>query len=156
MTPPTATATDIYRNETVSGTVERFQRLFNALSAGNVAGLDDVYSPCVRFSDPFGNVEGLDQLQRYFDKVYANVRSCHFEFHEVLISGNDACLTWVMHLRHPRLRRGQEVTVHGLSRLTIVEGRVQFHRDYFDAGELLYENLPVLGALIRRIRNHAS
>ena len=44
----------------------------------------------------------------------------------------------------------------GISRLTIAEGRVLHHRDYFDAGELLYENLPLLGSAIRLVRNFAS
>lgn len=155
-TPTPAPATDIYRNESVAGTVERFQRLFNTLAAGNVTGMAEVYSADIRFTDPFGAIDGLDHLQAHFEKIYANVRSCRFDFTDAVLSGDRACLVWVMYLQHPRLRRGREVTVHGMSHLTIAGGRVGFHRDYFDAGELLYENLPVLGTLVRRIRNHAS
>lgn len=154
--PTPEPATDIYRNESVAGTVERFQRLFNTLSAGNVAGMAEVYSPDIRFTDPFGTVDGLDYLQAHFEKIYANVRSCRFDFSDVLLDGDRACLVWVMYLQHPRLRRGREVTVHGMSHLTIAGGRVRTHRDYFDAGEMLYENLPVFGSFVRRIRRHAS
>ncbi|MFC4260441.1 nuclear transport factor 2 family protein [Marinobacter lacisalsi] len=154
--PTFGTAINIHQNESVAGTVERFQRLFNTLCAGNMAGLGDVYSPHVRFMDPFEAIEGLDELRAYFDKVYSNVTACRFIFGNVLISDNNACIEWTMHLTHPRLRRGREVTVQGISRLTIAEGRVEFHRDYFDAGELLYENLPVLGSAIRLVRSFAS
>lgn len=154
--PVAGAAINIHQHETVAGTVERFQRLFNTLCAGNVAGLEDVYSNHVRFVDPFGAVEGLDNLRAYFDKVYANVKACRFSFGEVLISDNNACVEWTMHLSHPRLRGGREVTVQGITRLTIAEGRVQFHRDYFDAGEMLYENLPVIGSAIRWVRSYAS
>lgn len=150
------TAINIHQHESVAGTVERFQRLFNTLCAGNVAGLEDVYSSQVTFIDPFGAVEGLDSLRAYFDKVYTNVTACRFSFGDVLISDNNACVEWIMHLSHPRLRGGREVTVQGISRLEISEGRVHFHRDYFDAGELLYENLPVLGSAIRWVRSFAS
>ncbi|MGM0569138.1 MAG: nuclear transport factor 2 family protein [Pseudomonadota bacterium] len=152
----TATATDIYQNEAVPATVERFQRLFNTLSSGNVTGLAEVYSNNIRFTDPFGAVNGRKALQAYFEKVYTNVRSCRFDFTEVIISGDQAGLAWVMHLEHPRLRRGRQITVHGMSHLTIHGGRVQFHRDYFDGAELLYGNLPVLGGAIRWVRNYAT
>lgn len=154
--PTSASTTDIRGHESVAATVERFQRLFNTLCSGHVTGLEDVYSASVCFSDPFGDVEGLDQLQHYFDKVYANVTDCRFQFGDVLISDNNACVEWVMHLRHPKLRRGRELTVHGISRLTVSGGRVSYHRDYFDAGEMLYENLPVLGSAIRWVRNFAA
>lgn len=156
-THPTSTsATDIREHESVAATVERFQRLFNILCSGNVTGLDDVYSADVRFSDPFGTINGLNDLQHYFDKVYTNVTACRFQFGDVLISDNNACVEWIMHLRHPKLRRGRELTVHGISRLTVSEGRVSYHRDYFDAGEMLYENLPVLGSAIRWVRSFTS
>ena len=151
-----ATATDIHQNESVAGTVARFQRLFNNLSAGNISGLEEVYNTRVHFADPFGAVDGLPELQAYFDKVYTNVKACRFRFGDVLISGNNVSIEWTMHLSHPRLRRGREVTVQGISRLVVAEGRVSNHRDYFDAGEMLYENLPVLGPAVRWVRKFAS
>jgi hypothetical protein len=33
---------------------------------------------------------------------------------------------------------------------------VCYHRDYFDAGEMLYENLPVVGRVIRWIKDQAG
>ncbi|MFL1405179.1 nuclear transport factor 2 family protein [Marinobacter sp. M1N3S26] len=154
--PSSAAATDIRQHESVAVTVERFQRLFNTLSAGRVTGLAEVYSEQVRFVDPFSSVEGLEELQAYLDKVYTNVTACRFEFDDTLVSGDQACIEWTMHLQHPRLRRGRELAVHGISRLTIAEGRVRYHRDYFDAGELLYENLPLLGSAVRLVRSFAS
>ncbi|SFR45511.1 SnoaL-like domain-containing protein [Marinobacter daqiaonensis] len=151
-----ASATDIYRNQSVEGTVDRFQRLFNTMCAGNVGNLDDVYGSDVQFIDPFGEVDGIVGLRAYFEKVYSNVSSCHFEFSDTVFNGNQACVTWTMYLKHPRLRRGREVTVAGMSHLQVSEGRVRYHRDYFDAGELLYQNLPLLGTVIRWIRKFAS
>jgi hypothetical protein len=62
----------------------------------------------------------------------------------------------VMQLRHKRIRKGNPVAVEGISQLVIREGRVLSHRDYFDIGQLLYENLPLLGGVIRWIRNQAG
>jgi len=33
-----------------------------------------------------------------------------------------------------------------------VEDKIVEHRDYFDAGELFYENVPILGGIIRTLK----
>lgn len=56
-------------------------------------------------------------------------------------------LRWTLHYRHPRLSRGQRIDVAGCSHLLWHE-KVYQHRDYFDAGALLYEHLPLMGPAI--------
>ncbi|MDL0429564.1 nuclear transport factor 2 family protein [Marinobacter sp. TBZ242] len=144
------------RNSSVHETLGRFRQLFNNLSAGNMTELGSVYSDNVAFTDPFSSVEGIDELTDYFTSAYANVISCSFEFGEAVINGGNVCIPWIMHLRHKRIRRGKVVSVDGISQIVIRRGRVVSHRDYFDAGQLLYENLPILGGIVRWIRNHAG
>ena len=144
------------KDSAVPATLDRFRDLFNALDAGNLNKLSSVYSEDVQFEDPFSSVSGLDQLTHYFAGAYANVLSCHFEFGEPVVNGENVGITWIMHLRHKRIRRGREIQVDGMSRLVIRNGKVTRHRDYFDAGQLLYENLPVLGGIIRWLRKQAA
>lgn len=143
-------------NTSVHETLGRFKQLFNNLCAGNMAELCSVYSDHVRFTDPFSSVRGIDELTEYFTGAYANVISCGFEFGEPVVNGEDVCIPWVMHLQHKRIRKGKSVKVDGISQLVIRKGRVVSHRDYFDAGQLLYENLPVMGGVIRWIRSQAG
>lgn len=144
------------RNSAVPATLEDFRALFNKLDKGNLDKLADLYSEDIRFQDPLGTVNGLDELTRYFAGAYANVVDCRFEFGEAVVQGETAALPWVMHLRHKRIRKGREVQVQGISHLRIRDGRVYYHRDYFDAGEMLYENLPVIGGVIRWIKDQAG
>ena len=144
------------QNSSVQETLGRFKQLFNNLCAGNMAELSSVYSENVRFTDPFTSVRGIDELTEYFSGAYANVISCGFEFGEPVISGEDVCIPWVMRLKHKRIRKGSAVEVEGISQLVIRNGGVVSHRDYFDIGQLLYENLPVMGGVIRWIRNQAG
>ncbi|MDC8455528.1 nuclear transport factor 2 family protein [Marinobacter sp. DS40M6] len=143
-------------NSSVQETLGRFTQLFNNLCAGNMAELSSVYSENVTFTDPFTSVHGIDELTEYFSSAYANVISCGFDFGEPVVNGEDVCIPWVMQLRHKRIRKGNPVAVEGISQLVIREGRVLSHRDYFDIGQLLYENLPLLGGVIRWIRNQAG
>lgn len=144
------------RNPAVPATLETFRALFNELDKGNLNKLSRVYSENIRFQDPLGTVHGLDELTRYFAGAYANVIACRFEFGDAVVQGGVAALPWVMHLRHKRIRKGREVQVQGMSHIEIRDGMVCYHRDYFDAGEMLYENLPVVGGLIRWIKDQAG
>ena len=48
-------------------------------------------------------------------------------------------------------------TVRGASHLKFAaDGRINFHRDYWDAAEELYEKLPLVGSLMRWLKRQAS
>lgn len=143
-------------NTSVTETLTEFRKLFNRLSSGNIQQIRAVYSDDVIFQDPFSKVEGIDDLAEYFTGAYANVISCQFEFGQPVINGRDVCIPWIMRLRHKRIRNGHQVNVDGISQLRIHGGKVTSHRDYFDVGQLLYENLPVIGKAIRWIRSQAG
>jgi limonene-1,2-epoxide hydrolase len=151
----TASVIDVGK-ASVPETLTQFKKMFNNLSSGNVCDIRDVYSDDVTFQDPFSKVEGIDELTEYFSSAYGKVISCQFDFSDPVINGPDVCIPWIMRLRHKRIRNGHQVNVDGISQLTIHGGKVTHHRDYFDVGQLLYENLPVLGKAIRWIRNQAG
>lgn len=144
------------KQSSVHETLGRFRQLFNNLCAGNMAELGSVYADNVHFTDPFASVHGIGELTDYFAGAYANVVSCHFDFGDPVVSGENVCIPWVMHLQHKRIRRGKSVEVDGISQVVIRNGRVISHRDYFDAGQLLYQNLPIIGGIIRWVRNQAG
>ena len=60
-------------------------------------------------------------------------------------------VTWTMSLKHPRLNGGDPVIVPGSSLIRFRE-KVFYHRDYFDGGAMLYEQLPFIGMVIRAIK----
>lgn len=153
----TASAIEVgSQNSAVPATLEHFRRLFNELDKGNLHKLSEVYSEDIRFQDPLGSAQGLDQLTHYFASAYANAISCRFEFGDAVVDGSFSVIPWVMHLRHKRINRGKEIQVDGISHLRMADGKVCYHRDYFDAGQLLYENLPVVGGVVRWIKGYAG
>ncbi len=133
------------------GLVARFQQLFQSLRQDNLALLGEIYAHDVVFEDPLHRVEGLAALTGYFERMYAGVESIGFEFGEVVEAPGQAMLTWTMHMTHQRLRPGEALALPGASHIRFDE-RVHYHRDYFDAGALLYERLPLLGGVVRAIR----
>ena len=97
--------------------------------------------------------EGLAALTRYFSSLYERLAQCSFEITSQQQSGNEAWLAWVMTFSHPRIAGGRAVRVEGATRLTFDSwGKVCLHRDYFDLGAMLYEQLPLLGPVVRAIK----
>lgn len=131
----------------------RFLETFNALRHDNLHLLDEMYASEVVFEDPLHRVVGLAELRRYFARLYEGVAGIRFEFDEAVTGKDRAMLAWTMRMRHRRLRPGEELALPGASDLRFEDGKVLSHRDYFDAGALLYERLPVLGGLVRAVRS---
>ena len=129
-----------------------FLEVFNALSSDNLHRLEEIYTSDIRFVDPAHEINGLDNLRDYFAKLYANVTSVNFDFHEEASIGHCGYVQWDMHFAHPRLKGGQTITVPGASYLRFSDsGKVSYHRDYFDLGSMLYQHLPILGRVVRSI-----
>lgn len=138
-------------NAPASRLVARFQQTFQELRHDNLSRLGAVYADDVLFEDPLHRVEGLEALTVYFERMYAGVESIGFEFGEIVEAPGRAMLTWTMHMTHRRLRRGEPLALPGASHIRY-DQRVHYHRDYFDAGALLYERLPLLGTVVRAVR----
>ena len=131
--------------------VERFKQTYNRLNAQSLGLLKELYSHDVVFQDPFRRISGLPALTEYFAELYRHLESSSFVFEDDIVQGNSAVLAWTMSLKHPRLRGGDVVTVPGSTHIRFRD-KVMYHRDYFDAGAMLYEHLPLIGLVIRTIK----
>lgn len=131
----------------------RFVALYQQLNRDELHRLPEVYANEVVFTDPAHRIEGLAALTDYFSALYQRLAYCRFVITSQLQQGRQAWLGWTMTFSHPRLRGGAPVTVEGATRLEFDEaGKVCLHRDYFDLGAMLYEQLPLLGSVVRTIK----
>ena len=147
--------------------VDRVVQLYESLVPEDLAPggrLGRVYHPQARFKDPFNEVQGLPALQAIFGHMFQTLQAPRFTVRSRVAQGDEAFLTWDFHFR----RRGSgggggggggaaEWCIHGASHLQFgADGRVQSHRDYWDAAEELYEKLPLIGALMRWLKRRAG
>lgn len=132
----------------MSSFLQSFAERFATLDATNLHRLDELYGQDVHFQDPLHQVQGLAELRRYYESLYVNVRELRYDFHGFdQVAQGSGYLRWTLHFRHARLAGGRLISLDGCSALRW-SARVDYHRDYFDAGALLYEHLPVLGSVI--------
>jgi len=118
----------------------------------NLRGMRGIYAEDVCFEDPIHGIQGLQALEDYFHKLFSNVDQCRFKFHRSVVSGDGMFFSWTMMLKHRSIKRGQLIRVEGSSYLKYRNGKVYYHRDYFDLGAMVYENIPLLGPLVKYLR----
>jgi steroid Delta-isomerase len=126
---------------------------FESLTLAGTAGIRAIYAADAWFKDPFNEVRGADRIQAIFIHMFGQVDAPRFVVREALVEGQAAVLIWEFHFGFRRpLPRGARV-IRGCSHLRFTtDGRIDYHRDYWDAAEELYEKIPVLGGLMRLLR----
>lgn len=139
----------------MSAALDNFVRVYQQLGKDNLASLAEAYSPDVIFQDPWHKLQGLAALQAYFTNLYTNLSYCRFTIHQLQEHTNSAFVVWQMDYAHPRLNRGKNIKVDGVSHLQFAE-KVTYQRDYADMGQMLYEHVPLLGAAIRFLKRRAT
>ncbi|GLP96964.1 nuclear transport factor 2 family protein [Paraferrimonas sedimenticola] len=138
-----------------SEAVRAFVELYQNLDKEQLHQIRDVYSDDVEFNDGLHRVCGLDSLCKYFDNMFENVTACRFIIDDVIESGDQACVVWTMHYSHPQLNKGQIVEVPGSTHLRFGD-KVHYHRDFMDLGLMLYEQIPLIGSVIKAVKRRAA
>jgi steroid delta-isomerase len=132
-------------------------RFYEELTPDSLKRLPDFYVERAWFKDPFNEVRGVDAMQRIFEHMFEHVIEPHFVVTEKLADETAAVLIWKFHFGVRRWGRIQAQTIRGVSHLRFAEdGRVAYHRDYWDVAEELYMKLPVIGAVMRSLRRALS
>jgi steroid delta-isomerase len=120
------------------------------LTPERLAGIDAIYSPEAYFRDPFNEARGTAELRRIFGHMYETLEEPRFAIAETILEGDRAVLIWDFDFRIKAWRPGVTRRIHGLSVVRFgPDGRVTWHRDYWDAAGELYAKLPVVGPLMR-------
>ncbi len=132
--------------------IKDFCRIYQSLNRNNLEQLKEVYSDNIEFVDAVDRVEGITALTEYFEHLYQNMKHCHFLIDHVIEQEGQACIIWRMEYAHQKINAGKKITVDGSSYIEFSE-KIDFHRDFVDMGQMLYEHLPVVGTVIKGIKN---
>lgn len=133
--------------------LEKFKQYFSPIDFTDQSNLNEIYSDQIVFKDPIHEIKGIENLKAYFQKLNDNLIEGSFHFTDESKVENKAFLSWEMDLKLKRPKKN--VKASGISVL-IIEDKIINQRDYFDAGELFYENMPILGGIIRSIKKKLS
>jgi hypothetical protein len=143
---------------TMSNRLSEIESLFNNFNSDTIHLADDFYDTDVVFLDPIVELRGRDALKAYYADMYENVTSIRFDFSGGMEKDDEVVVFWTMEVRAKGLKGGEPVLLDGVSHIRYGgdSGRVIYHRDYFDMGAFVYENVPVLGSIVRYAKKRLS
>ncbi|MBP0596778.1 nuclear transport factor 2 family protein [Herbaspirillum sp. LeCh32-8] len=135
-----------------SSHVSELVRFFETLTQDNAAQVAAIYAADARFKDPFNEVQGLEAIQHLFAHMFKQVKDPRFKITATVAQGEQVFLTWDFFFRMPPFSAGEQC-IRGATHFHLAEdGRVLYHRDYWDAAEELYEKLPLVGLFMRGLK----
>jgi ketosteroid isomerase-like protein len=135
--------------------VRNYIAVFEQLTPGRIDELLSLCAEDMRFVDPFNDVRGRRRVRRVFEKMFEDAGDVHVHVRDWAVSGTTAYLRWSFAFR-PR-SSGKLWTIEGMSELHFDEaGVLRAHIDHWDAAGQLYEKLPYVGWLLRKIRGRLA
>lgn len=137
--------------------VERIVSLFESFTPADVARLGEYYTEDARFKDPFNDVCGLPAVQRVYSHMFESLIGPRFRVTQCMAQRDECWVVWEFHFEFRSIHRRRAQVVRGASHLLLAtDGRIQSHRDYWDAAEEIYSKLPGIGLLMRWLQRRMA
>jgi len=139
--------------ERVSPRAKAIAVWFEAMRVNSLGSIDQVYAHDARFCDPFNEVKGLGAISAIYGHMFENLTDPRFVMTEIIEQDQRIFMSW----RFLFQWRGQSFDIPGGTRFWLNgSGLVVDHQDYWDVAQGLYEKLPVLGWLLKRLRQRMA
>lgn len=134
--------------------LDAYARFYETLSPERISTLSRHVAPDVYFRDPFNETRGIAAYERVLKKMFDDIAEPHFEIEHAVLDGAIGYLNWRLGFRGKRAKVHEIV---GVSELHFgADGRIARHIDHWDVASQLYERMPLLGFVLRRIRRRLA
>ena len=125
---------------------------YNEMTPAKLDRLGDLYGPGVSFSDPIQEAKGLPQLKEVLAGRFRKLEAVAIKVLDAHGDERTGFLLWSMSYRN----RGEEHVIHGCSHFRFAQdGRISEQKDLWDASNVLYPDIPVLGWVMGKIKSRA-
>jgi hypothetical protein len=140
--------------------IDDFKAYYRDFSNCDISEIDRFYHPDIFFSDPIHQIHSVESVKKYFSSMCGDLIECRFEFVGETTDDRSAWFKWNMYYRHPRLRKGELLSLIGATYITFEETgderKIISHEDFYDMGSMLYEHAPILGGCVRWLKRKLS
>ena len=133
--------------------IDALVHFYESLTADCVGDFNSYYAEDAYFKDPFNEVRRLEDIREIFARMFRQIADPRFIITERVGDGSGLVLVWDMSFRMRSWKPRKLHVIHGVSHLRFRgDGKVTYHRDYWDTGEELYAKLPLIGSAVRFLR----
>lgn len=139
--------------EAIDARIDGFLALFASFDPETVdEAARDAYAEDAYFNDGFAEIEGRDEIAAYLARTAEATAELEVELEDRVVAGGEVYLRWVMRFTTDG-RRSRTIVTPGITHLRFDEqGRIVYHRDYWDASGALAEFVPLVGPVIRSVK----
>ena len=135
--------------------IQKYLDFLSDCSAENIHQLSEYCDDQVVFRDPFNQVQGAEKFTAIMTESFEKLSDVSFEILETFWSDQGAVVKWYFHFRMKPT--GPMEKICGTSEVRAnAAGKITVHLDYWDSGERIYARIPIIGFIIRLIRNKVS
>ncbi|WP_101674923.1 nuclear transport factor 2 family protein [Alloalcanivorax mobilis] len=136
--------------------LQRFMALYSPLNADYIqAHLDQVYAPRLYFNDTLVTLYDRQALRKHLLDTAKRLDSMSLDVQRSWHEGEDVFVQWIMEARFSILGSQRQSRTIGISQLRFnKQGQVVFHQDFWDSSQGLDQQIPIVGAVPRWLRNH--
>lgn len=135
-------------------------QFYEQLQPTDVSRIAHLYTADAQFKDPFNDVQGTAAIEGIFTHMFDALEAPRFVITQQVLQGAQAFVTWDFLFAMPHKHDGRMLTIRGATHFVFREDagvwRVAVHRDYWDAAEELYEKLPLIGSLMRWLKQRVN
>jgi steroid delta-isomerase len=128
----------------------RIVAFFEQIVPADAERIGEFYAADASFRDPFNDVRGTAEIARVFRHMFDQLADCRFVITETIVGEQGTMLVWDFTFRVRIWRPHETQKIHGATHVRFAaDGKVAYHRDYWDAAGELYAKLPVIGPVMR-------
>jgi hypothetical protein len=140
--------------------IQAFTKLYDQLDSSSDPideSITTTYAEKFYFNDTLVTLHDRQNLLKYLKQTQQNIDAMNFKVLSVQDNGQDAYVRWLMKTQFKLL--GQEVDSQsiGFSHLRFnADNKIILHQDYWDNMQGFYQHIPIIGGVLRWIKNSAS
>lgn len=133
----------------------RYMRFWETMTPQSLGELDSLVTADVHFRDPFHDLHGVAEMRRMLERMFEHLEAPRLVVTDSAEANGLWMLRWTFDARTKK--SGSAWHIVGMSELACApDGRIRQHIDHWDAARQFYEDLPLLGAVLRAIRRRLS
>lgn len=135
--------------------IQPFRQLYSQLEDKGLADkVAKAYAEKLYFNDTVVTLHDRKELREYLQHTQEALDSMHFEVLDIFEKDHDVLVRWSMRTQFTIMGQQRDVKSLGVSHLRFNnDGKIVLHQDYWDSTQGFYQHIPLIGGLLRWIKN---
>ena len=135
--------------------IQAFFKLYDQLDDGSIdKQIAETYAEKIYFNDTLVTIHDRENLSQYLKHTQQQLDSIKLQVLSVQDNGKDVYVRWLMQTKFKAMGQAIDIQSIGISHLRFnADNKIILHQYYWDSMQGFYEHLPLIGGVLRWIKN---